>query len=148
MKNEYQYLCMSCGCEPSSSKDHKITECPSCSSSRIYIKLQSDSSAIKHDEDKLRFDLIPVYPLSELAKAYTVGAKKYADRNWEGGMKWGKYFAACCRHIYKWWNREKSDTETGVHHLAAAVFCLFALMEYEETHPDLDDRPKPEVKMT
>jgi hypothetical protein len=34
----------------------------------------------KYDGDKLRYDLIPVGPLAEVAKVYTIGAKKYADR--------------------------------------------------------------------
>ena len=90
-------------------------------------------------KDKLRFDLIPPGPLTKLAEAYTVGAKKHGDRDWEDGERWGHVFAAIMRHLWKWWAGEKRDPD-GQHHLAAAAHRLFALMEYEETHPELDDR--------
>ena len=104
--------------------------------------------AIKHDEDKLRFDLIPVYPLKEVAKAFTAGAKKYDDRNWENGAKWHRYYRAAVGHLLDFWDRVERDPETGIHPLGAAAANIFILLEYLETHPDLDDRPKPEVKMT
>ena len=99
----------------------------------------------RNDEGKLRFDLIPVGPLEEVARAYTVGATKYADRNWEQGIKWGRMFAALCRHLYKWWAGESRDKE-GQHHLAAVVFHAMALIEFEKTHPELDDRPTTDAK--
>lgn len=46
------------------------------------------------------------------------------------------------RHILKWWGGETYDTEDGQHHLAAAMWHLAALIEFEDTHPDLDDRPR------
>ena len=95
---------------------------------------------VKYDEGKERFDLIPPGPLMELAMVYTVGAQKYSDRNWEKGMAWGRVFAAVMRHLWKWWHGEKVDPEDGLSHLAHAAWGLFALMEYGNTHPELDDR--------
>ena len=94
----------------------------------------------KHDQDKLRFDLIPVKPLENLAEVYTIGAKKYAPRNWEKGISWGRIFAAMMRHAWAWWRGEKYDPVDGQHHLASVAWCAFALMEYETTHQELDDR--------
>lgn len=99
------------------------------------------SEGRKDDADKLRFDLIPPRPLELVAEVYTIGAKKYADRNWEKGLKWGRVFAAMMRHAWKWWRGEQRDPD-GQHHLASVVWCALALMEYELTHPELDDRPK------
>ena len=42
----------------------------------------------KHDQGKLRYDLISAVGMEELAKVYTYGAKKYADHNWRKGIKW------------------------------------------------------------
>jgi hypothetical protein len=107
------------------------------------MSVSSDGPAVKDDSapDKVRFDLIPAGPLFELARVYTIGAKKYADRNWEKGLAWGRIFAAMMRHSWKWWRGETHDPVDGQHHLSSVAWCAFALMEYEQTHPELDDRP-------
>lgn len=99
------------------------------------------NEGVKFDDDKPRYDLIPAKPLEELAKVYTVGAKKYADRNWEKGMRWGRVFAAMMRHAWAWWMGETNDKESGVHHMAAVAWGAFALIEYSQTKTGQDDRP-------
>ncbi len=96
--------------------------------------------ARKDDTGKLRFDLIPVYPLQEIARVYTIGANKYADRNWEKGMSWGRIFAAMMRHGWAWWSGETHDPTDGQHHLASVAWCAMALMEYEKKKLGTDDR--------
>lgn len=96
----------------------------------------------KDDIGKLRFDLIPIKPLEELVRVYAIGAKKYNDRNWEKGLKWGRVFAAMMRHGWKWWGGEQFDPIDGQHHLASVAWCALALIEYETTHRELDDRPR------
>jgi len=98
----------------------------------------------KFDADKLRYDLIPVEPMAQVARVYTIGAKKYNDRNWESGIKWGRIYAAIQRHLTAYWGGERDDQTDGQHHLASVVWGALALMEYERTHPELDDR-KPEA---
>lgn len=46
------------------------------------------------------------------------------------------------RHAWAFWNGETYDPETGSHHLAAVCFHAMAMMEWTETHPELDDRPQ------
>lgn len=89
-----------------------------------------------------RFDLVPVRPLTMLAEHYGKGAEKYEDRNWERGYDWSLNYAALMRHVTEWWNGETIDEETGSHHLAAVAWHAFALLEFAETHPELDDRPE------
>ena len=96
----------------------------------------------KDDQDKLRYDLIPVQPLEELVKVYTLGAKKYGDRNWEKGINFSRIFAAMMRHAWAYWKGEKYDTKDGQHHLASVAWNAFALMEFDNTHPELNDRKK------
>ena len=100
------------------------------------------SSGVKFDGDKLRFDLIPVKPMQQVAEVYTIGAKKYDDRNWEKGLDWGRVYAAMQRHAHAWWGGEICDPEDGQHHLASVVWCALALMEYEQTHKELDPRTR------
>ena len=89
-----------------------------------------------------RFDLIPAAPLWEVARHYGVGAGKYAERNWERGYAWSLSFAAMQRHAWLFWSGEDIDPESGTHHLAAVVFHALALMEYGQTRPEMDDRPR------
>lgn len=99
------------------------------------------NEAIKHDDDKLRFDLVPPHALQEVVAVYTMGAKKYGDRNWEQGLAWGRVFGAIMRHLWAWWAGEDNDPESGLSHLAHAAWGCLALLEYQHTHPELDDRP-------
>ena len=99
--------------------------------------------AVKYDNDKARFDLIPPNALTELAQVYTMGAKKYADRNWEKGMMYGRLFGAALRHLFAFWCGEDKDKESGLHHLAHAAFSCLAIVEYSYTGKGTDDRPCP-----
>lgn len=100
-----------------------------------------------------RYDLIPTIPLKQLAEVYGVGARKYADRNWELGYKWSLSFAAMMRHAQSFWSGEDYDIHnpdcapnciehTEAPHLAQAAWHCFALLEFMRTHPELDDRSK------
>jgi hypothetical protein len=89
-----------------------------------------------------RYDLIPAYPLDCVARAYGMGAKKYAEHNWRKGYKWSLSFAALMRHAWAFWRGEDTDPESGLPHLAHAAFHCLSLMEFTETHPKLDDRVK------
>jgi len=94
------------------------------------------------DNPGIRLDLIPRCAIEELAKVFTKGCEKYSDRNWELGMKWSRCIGPLFRHFLKWWRGEKYDPELGVHHLAQVMWNCVALMEYEKTHPESDDRDK------
>jgi hypothetical protein len=100
---------------------------------------------LKFDGEKLRFDLVPPLPLEQLVKVYGMGAKKYKDHNWRRGLRWSRAFAAIMRHLWAWWKGETHDPESGISHLAHAAWGCFSLMEYEQTHPEFDDR-YPNVK--
>ena len=95
--------------------------------------------ALKHDTDKLRYDLIPPKALEELAKVYTIGAKKYGDYNWAKGMDWHRVIGAMMRHMETFRQGYSYDAE-GFRHLAAVAWCAFTLMEYERRDTGRDDR--------
>lgn len=104
--------------------------------------------AVKFDDSKSSFDLIPPHALEELAKVYTFGATKYARRNWEKGMNWCRIFAAIMRHSWAWMRGEDMDKETGLHHMAHAAFGCFALVEYHYAQAGKDDRFETEEVLT
>lgn len=94
----------------------------------------------KFDNGKLRFDLMPVDSLMELAGVYTYGAAKYDDRNWERGIAWSRVFAAMMRHAWAFWSGEDNDPESGLPHMAHAAWCCMALIHYAHFNRELDDR--------
>lgn len=102
-------------------------------------------SGRKDDTGKHRYDLIPAGPLDELARAYTIGAAKYGDRNWEQGIAFSRLFAAMQRHAWAFWSGEDESDDDGQHHLAAVAWCAFAMLELSITRPDCDDRPRDEA---
>jgi len=44
------------------------------------------------------------------------------------------------RHIEAFRRGESVDPDDGQHPLASVAWCAFTLMEFERTHPELDDR--------
>ena len=101
----------------------------------------------RYDADKPRFDLIPAYPMMELAKVYTMGAKKYDDRNWEKGMSWSKVIASLQRHLWKFQGGEDIDEESGLNHMVHVAWNAFTLIQYSLSFPELDDRSKLQNKL-
>lgn len=83
---------------------------------------------------------MPVTGLLLQADVYTRGAKKYDDNNWRKGLKWSRILGAMMRHLLWYMAGEKYDPEDGQHHLSSIAWGANALMEYEFTHPELDDR--------
>ncbi|OGS40492.1 MAG: hypothetical protein A3K77_00675 [Euryarchaeota archaeon RBG_13_31_8] len=95
----------------------------------------------KDDQNKLRYDLVPAIAYKELVNVYTIGAKKYGDRNWEKGLSWSRCIAALERHWYDWKEGKEKDHD-GLMLLAKVAWYCFTLLVYSITHPELDDRVK------
>lgn len=98
------------------------------------------ATGVKFDQDKPRYDLIPPEFMDQLATLYARGAKKYADRNWEKGMKPTRIFGALMRHAWAWMRGETHDPETGAHHMVAVAWNAIAIVTYHERGME-DDRP-------
>jgi hypothetical protein len=95
-----------------------------------------ESGAVRDaDADDTRYDLVSTEGMRRLAGTYAEGAKKYDDHNWRKGMPFSATANHAIRHVYKW-----LAGLTDEDHLAHAAWGLFALMEFEKTHPELDDR--------
>lgn len=115
------------------------------------IQNQKEKVGVKNDDGKARLDLVPPEIIFALAEILTFGVKKYEERNWEKGMKWGRVFGAMNRHLWAWWagkiNTKNSflfgslDMETGKSHLWHAACCIAFLVTYEERKVGEDDRP-------
>jgi hypothetical protein len=99
-------------------------------------------AAVKYDNDKIRYDLLPPEGVEAVAVILTGGAVKYTARNWEQGMDWSRPFGACLRHLFAWWRGEDRDPDTGKSHLWHAATNIFFLIAYEARGSGTDDRPK------
>ncbi len=97
----------------------------------------------KHDDGKVRLDLLPFEALQSTAEVLTFGMKKYDAHNWRKGLVWSRLIAALLRHLFAWISGQDKDPETGLSHLAHASCCLMFLQTFEITNTGLDDRYKP-----
>jgi hypothetical protein len=104
-----------------------------------YLSSPPSNSARKDDAGKLRYDLIPIKGLEELAHVYTVGAIKYGDDNWRKGLNHKRLAAAALRHLQAW-RKGETRHDDDMHHLASVMWAMMALIEYEETHPECVER--------
>lgn len=95
------------------------------------------SVAIRHNQDKLRVDLIPTELIEEVARVLTFGAKKYSPNNWKGFTKeqQGEILGSLLRHILEYQKGNRLDSESGLHHLAHAA-CNIAFILYFENKED------------
>lgn len=78
------------------------------------------------DEEKPRFDLIPIELLTRLAELYTRGAKKYGDNNWKTATskpEIERFKQSAWRHFIEFQsNREDEDH---------AVATIWNIISYE-----------------
>jgi len=93
-------------------------------------------------EGKGRYDLLPTFGLHRLACWFEVGARKYAERNWELGQPLARMLDSGIRHAFKYLQGQADED-----HLAAAVWNLICVLDTEErvrrglAPADLDDLP-------
>lgn len=88
--------------------------------------------SVKHDQDKPRWDLLPLEAVGYVVDVLTFGAKKYAPDGWRQVPEWRRrYYAAALRHLVAWWKGERVDPESGLPHLAHAGCCLLFLAELD-----------------
>lgn len=115
-------------------------------------------AAVKLDNGKIQWDLLPWDAIEQLAILYTIGAYKYERDNWLRGFRYGRTFAAMMRHLMKWWLAKLKGTDGKDYenaeiyeklglpvqsHLVAVAWNAIALMTFEQRGLGDDDRPKP-----
>jgi len=99
-------------------------------------------AGVKHDQGKVRMDLLPNDALLAVAQVLTMGAAKYGDRNWEEGIPASRLEAGLLRHLTQWKMHQDKDSESGLPHLAHMACNALMLLALELRYtPNFDDRP-------
>jgi len=75
-----------------------------------------ETGAMKHSQGKLRTDLLPPEAIESIAEGLTYGASKYADRNWELGIKDDVIIGSILRHLLAIMKGIEIDEESGLPH--------------------------------
>lgn len=84
----------------------------------------------KNDNNKIRWDLLPIKPIEEVVEILTQGAKEYGEYNWKKVKPFNeRYYAALMRHLVQWRKGETIDLKSGKKHLAHAICNLIFLLE-------------------
>ncbi|MCK5017969.1 MAG: hypothetical protein KAS32_13010, partial [Candidatus Peribacteraceae bacterium] len=101
---------------------------------------KQDGGGLRFNKDKLRYDLLHPQALKGITKVMTLGAKKYAERNWERGMKWSDVVQSLERHLAAFKAGEDFDSETGELHIDHLQCNAHFLSAYYKIFPQGDDR--------
>jgi hypothetical protein len=110
------------------------------------ISKDKKEEGLRFNEGKIRYDLMHPFAKEQLAKVFTMGSIKYAERNWEKGMKWSKILASLHRHLEAIERGEDYDQESGLLHAAHVEWNAHALCAYYKIYPQGDDRPIKPIK--
>jgi hypothetical protein len=94
------------------------------------------SSTVAGEQKPARFDLVSHVGLRRVAETYAEGAAKYAANNWRRGIPASNLLNHALAHLNQFAAGDASED-----HLAHAAWNLFAIMEFQETRPDLIDVP-------
>lgn len=105
-----------------------------------HARMEKKEFGQKFDQGKPRWDLLPCDALDEVAAVLHFGAVKYAARNWEKGMEFGRLQGAAMRHISAWAQGMDDDFESGKSHLAHAACCILMLLALDLRGDGVDDR--------
>ena len=88
--------------------------------------------AVKHDDGKADWSLVPFESLEGMVKVLEFGAQKYAGWNWttNGGFSYMRVFRSCLRHLFAWSRGEDLDPESGLSHIHHAMCNLLFISHY------------------
>lgn len=90
------------------------------------------TSGVKHDDEKPRWNLLPMRALEPVVRVLMFGAKKYAVDNWKDVLNAReRYFEAMMRHLADYQAGERFDHESGLPILGHVGCCLAFLLAFE-----------------
>ena len=129
----------------SSEPTRQVLYTSSTSTTPLNYKQIVAKEALRFDEGKTNWSLMPFEAVEEINKVLEFGANKYAEWNFanDGGMKHSRVINSCLRHIFAYMRGQDLDPESGLSHLAHAgcnILFLLYYNKYPETFKAKDDR--------
>lgn len=89
----------------------------------------NDSKKNDIQDDKLRWDLLPMVEIEDIVRVYHAGAKKYGENRWQGLENgYQRYKAALLRHLLEAEKGNMVDEDTGCLHLAQVAWNAIAML--------------------
>jgi len=109
------------------------------------LKIQIPPSAVKFDEGKLDWSLLPIDSVEEILKVLEFGKTKYSAWNWSSGdgFKYTRVFNSTLRHLFAWVRGEDNDPESGLSHIAHAgcnILFILYFIKHKDKYTNNDDR--------
>lgn len=98
--------------------------------------------ALHFSEGKEGVDQIPPELLLEWGRVFSYGEQKYARDNWKKGNAFHEFYGSALRHLLRFWQGEDIDPESGLPHLAHALWNVGTLEYYRNHELGTDDRCK------
>ena len=99
-----------------------------------------EDEALHYSEGKAGVEQIPAECLLDWGRVFSYGEKKYARDNWLSGTKWSEFLGSALRHLLYWKMGEDLDPESGLPHLAHALWNIGALHYYQSHSLGEDNR--------
>lgn len=114
-----------------------------------HTKAGEYTTAIKFDEGKRDWSLLPWESIEEILKVLEFGATKYSAWNFcsNGGLEHQRVLNASFRHLIAYQKGEDLDPETGLSHLShlgCNILFLLYFLKYPEKYSK-DNRPSKNI---
>ena len=109
------------------------------------LKVSDMDTAIRYNEGKLDWSLIPWDSVEEILKVLEFGKIKYSAWNWNKGegFKYTDVFNSMVRHLFAWIRGQDNDPESGLNHMAHVgcnVLFILYFIKHKNRYKDNDDR--------
>lgn len=152
-KDLYEYYCTRChsGFVTGDLFYTKCTECNTPMMVQLNFNQTSNGSSmennkdvgVKHDEGKLRWDLLPFDSIQKVVEILTEGCVEYGERNWQKGIKYARLIASCFRHLISFIFGIDVDMKSKKLHLAHLGCNVLMLLHFElnrDKYVEFDNR--------
>lgn len=101
---------------------------------------------MKLDDQKDRWDLLPIETVVDIVRVLMYGCKKYGPWNWMHVLEpRRRYYAATMRHLAAYASGEEIDEESGLPHLAHAATCLVFLLAAKRFTDQSEKEKEPDM---
>lgn len=104
------------------------------------VRIVDPKTGGEKEQKQAQLGAVDPRALMEVAKVAGFGTRKYARFNFAKGYDWSLSYDALQRHLHAWADRQETDEESGLSHLAHAAWHCLALLTFTLRGRGTDDR--------